>query len=118
MENGFNFEFQGIIFENCFIHSSCYVNGNLQLSIFGKDPNTHQIAHFTDITLEQYLQKLKNNEIIVNCKFNPTLIPQLKELGILSKQIGIFRGGKYLYPIYRINLENCVKKQYYMQLAA
>ena len=38
MECGFNFELYEMVFENCFIYSSRYKNGNLQLSLSGVDP--------------------------------------------------------------------------------
>ena len=42
MESGFNFELYETIFKNCFISSSRYKNGNLQLSLFGVDPQIKQ----------------------------------------------------------------------------
>lgn len=111
MGSGFNFELYDTIFENCFIHSSRYANGNLQLSLFGIDPETNQTAHFVDITLEQNSRVLRENEIVVDCKYKPTLIPQLIELGILKSQVGICIKDKALYPVYTIDLiqtnENC-----------
>lgn len=119
MESGFNFELYETLFENCFIHSSRYENGNLQLSLFGIDPETNETAHFADITLEQNQKILNENEIVVDCKFKPTLIPQLIDLGILKKQTGIYVADTTIYPIYIINLtkvkENCYSMQ---QLAA
>ncbi len=111
MKNGFDFELYETIFTNCFIHSSRYVNGNLQLSLFGTDSTTNETSHFADITLEQNSIKLKENEIVVDCKYKPTLIPQLQDLGILEKQVGICAINFMLYPIYTIDLtmiqENC-----------
>ena len=58
------------------------------------------------------------NEIVVDCKFKPTLIPQLEGLGILDKQIGICPIKDMLYPIYTINLDTVTQKQYCMQAVA
>ena len=118
MENGFSFELYGMIFENCFIHSSNYTNGNLKLSLFGTDPKIHETAHFADITLEQNQKKLKQNEIIVDCKYKPNLIPQLLDLGILQSQVGIYILNSTIYPIYTIDLNKIAQKQYYMQAIA
>ncbi len=115
MESGFSFELYEVIFENCFIHSSYYKNGNLQLSLFGFDPETNQTAHFADITLDQNKRLLKENEIIVDCKYKPTLIPQLKNLGILKEQTGIFAMNSTIYPIYTIDLSRILANQYCMQ---
>ena len=103
MENGFNFEMYEIIFRNCFIERSTYKNGNLQLSMYGLDPEVNQISHFADITLEQNSIPLRKNEIIVNNHFRPTLIPQLKNLGILKKKLGMCMIHNTLYPIYTVN---------------
>ena len=53
MKSGFNFKLYETVFKNCFIFSSRYKNGNLQLSLFGKEQETNETAHFADITLEQ-----------------------------------------------------------------
>lgn len=115
MENGFNFELYEMIYENCFIHSSRYKNGNLQLSLFGIDPKTNETAHFVDITLNQNFRVLRENEIVVDCKYKPTLIPQLKELGILKEQTGICVLGNVIYPIYTIDLTKILANQYCIQ---
>ena len=115
MESGFNFELYETIFQNCFIHSSYYKNGNLQLSLFGLDPETNETAHFADITLDQNRKILNQNEIIVDCLYKPTLIPQLKSLGILKEQTGIFILNCTIYPIYTIDLTRVLSNQYYMQ---
>lgn len=115
MECGFNFELYEMVFENCFIHSSRYKNGNLQLSLFGIEPETNQTAHFADITLEQNKKLLKENEIVVDCKYKPTFIPQLKELGILKEQVGVCVLGNSIYPIYTIDLTKVGAVQYCMQ---
>ena len=104
-----------MIFENCFIHSSYYENGNLQLSLFGSDPETDETAHFADITLDQNKRLLKENEIVVDYRFKPTLIPQLVDLGILKEQTGICVVDASIYPIYTIDLSNITANQYCMQ---
>ena len=114
MEKGFSFELYGEVFENCFIHCSSYKNGNLKLSLFGLDPQTNETAHFADITLNQD-KLLRENEIVVDYRFKPTLIPQLIELGILKKQVGVCVVGTTIYPIYTIDLVKIAEKQYYMQ---
>lgn len=114
MKSGFSFELYNTLFKNCFIHSSRYKNGNLQLSLFGIDPSTNEVAHFADISLDQH-QKLKQNEIVVDYLYKPELIPQLKELGILKEQVGICPISTTLYPIYKIDLINLMQNQYYMQ---
>lgn len=115
MESGFNFELYEMVFENCFIHSSCYKNGNLQLSLFGNNPETNETEHFADITLDQNKKLLKENEIVVNCRFKPTLIPQLVDLGILKEQTGICVVNSSIYPIYTIDLTRISENQYFMQ---
>ena len=115
MECGFSFELYEMLFENCFIHSSRYKNGNLQLSLFGTDPETNQTAHFADITLEQNIRVLKENEIVVDCKYKPTLIPQLQDLGILKEQTGICVANSMIYPVYTIDLTRIGQVQYCMQ---
>ncbi len=67
MKNGFSFELYETIFTNCFIHTSPYPNGDLQLSLFGTDPATNETAHFADISLEQNSKVLKEDEIVVDC---------------------------------------------------
>lgn len=116
MKSGFSFELYETIFENCFINSSKYKNGNLQLSLFGTDPTISEVQHFADITLEQYNKILKNNEIVVDCKYKPTLIPQLIKLGILKQQVGVYVEGCNLYPIYIIDLDKCKENYYCMQV--
>lgn len=112
MEYGFDFELYEMVFKNCFIHSSTYPNGNLQLSLFGKDPVLDQTAHFADITLKQESKRLANDEIIVDCKYKPSLIPQLIKLGILKTQIGIYAKNLCLYPIYKIDLDKVMENKY------
>ncbi len=115
MESGFDFELYETLFTNCFIVSSRYSNGNLQLSLFGVDTKTNETAHFADITLNQNSRVLRDNEIIVDCKYKPTLIPQLLNLGILKEQIGICAIKDSLYPIYTIDETTVNEKQYCMQ---
>ncbi len=115
MGSGFDFELYETVFKNCFIHSSRYKNGNLQLSLFGIDPATNQTAHFADITLEQNSRVLRNGEIVVDCKFKPTLIPQLLKLGILKVQTGLCNVNKVLYPVYTVNSTQVNENSYCMQ---
>lgn len=115
MKNGFSFELYEIVFENCFIHSSRYKNGNLQLSLFGFDSETNETTHFTDITLDQSSRILKKDEIVVDCKYKPEMIPQLIELGILKEQTGIYVLGSFIYPIYTIDLTRICENQYCMK---
>ena len=89
--------------------------GNLQLSLFGIDPKTNEIAHFADITLDQNKRLLKDNEIVVDCRFKPTMIPQLIDLGILKEQTGICVINASIYPIYTIDLTRICANQYCMQ---
>ena len=115
MRNGFSFELYGMIFENCYIYSSKYKSGNLQLSLFGIDPEINEMSCFVDITLDQTRRALKDNEIVVDCKYKPTLIPQLKDLGILKEQTGICVTNGMLYPVYAIDLTKIKERQYCMQ---
>jgi len=115
MESGFKFELYEMVFEDCFIHSSRYNNGNLSLSLFGTNPETNQTAHFADITLEQNRRVLGKKEIVVDCKYKPTLIPQLKELKVLKDQTGICVLNNFIYPIYTIDLTRIGEIQYCMQ---
>lgn len=118
MEDGFSFELYEMVFENCYINTSRYQNGNLQLSLFGVDPETNEICHFIDITLDQNRKMLRENEIVVDCKDKPTLIPQLVELGILKEQIGICVVDATLYPIYTVDLDKITEEQYCVQVLA
>ena len=114
MKDGFNFELYGTIFTNCFLHSSRYSNGNIQFSLFGTDPTINETAHFADITLEQNQRLLGEDEIVVDCKFKPTLIPQLLELGIIKNQTGICVVNNSIYPIYTINSDKIQKNYCYV----
>ncbi|MBO6232939.1 MAG: hypothetical protein J6I85_07000 [Clostridia bacterium] len=115
MNNGFNFEMYETIFKNCFVNCSSYANGNLQLSLFGLDPNVNEITHFADITLEQNTVKLHENEIVVNNRFRPTLVPQLKALGILKEQVRVCIVNDTFYPIYTIDFSKILANCYYLQ---
>lgn len=115
MGSGFKFELYEMIFKNCFIQSSYYKNGNLQLSLFGIDPETNETTHFADITLNQSKRILKENEIVVDCRFKPTMIPQLIDLGILKEQTGICVVDGSIYPIYTIDFTRISTNQYCMQ---
>lgn len=77
MESGFGFELYETIFENCFIYSSRYKNGKLQLSLFGTNPELNEAAHFADITLEKSKKRLRDDQIMVDCRYKPNLIVQL-----------------------------------------
>lgn len=115
MKSGFNFELYETLFRNCFIFTSRYLNGNLQLSLFGTDPVTNKTAHFADITLNQNSRMLRENEIVVDCKYKPTLIPQLLNLGILKKQTGICVENSAIYPVYTIDETMVNENQYCMR---
>ena len=115
MEYGFDFEMYGTIFKNCFIETSSYKNGNLQLSLYGLDPVIGQISHFADITKEPYSIKLKSNEIIVNNHFEPTLIAQLNELGIFKEHTRNCILDDVFYPIYTVNFTKIKENGYYFQ---
>lgn len=115
MKSGFDFELYETLFTNCFIYTSRYLNGNLQLSLFGTDPEINETAHFADITLNQNSKVLKENEIVVDCRFKPTLIPQLISLGVLKEQVGICAIKDAIYPIYTIDETMVNKKQYCMR---
>ncbi len=118
MENGFDFELYEMIFTNCFINSSRYANGNLRISLFGVDPETNETAHFVDITVDAKYKKTRENEIIVDFRNKPTLIPQLINLGILKEQVGICAINSVIYPIYTIDTSKIQENQYCMQLIA
>mgnify|MGYP007073156920 FL=1 len=52
---------------------------------------------------------------MVDCKFKPTLIPQLLELGIIKNQTGICPIKNNIYPVYTIDLTKVQKNYYYAQ---
>ena len=104
MKSGFYLEMYGTIFTDCFIERSRYANGNLRLSLYGRDANNNfEMAHFADITVENNKIKLSDNEIIVNNCSEPTLITQLKELGIIKEIVSRCIIKDTFYPIYSIN---------------
>lgn len=115
MKSGFKFELYEMVFSNCFIHSSYYKNGNLKLSLFGVNPKTNETEDFADITLEQDKQLLKENEIVVDCKFKPTMINQLVDLGILKEQTGICVVNSSIYPIFTIDFTGINTNQFCVQ---
>ena len=115
MESGFDFYLYETLFKNCFIQCSSYANGNLQLSLYGLDPNVNQVLHFADITLEQDNVKLKEYEIVVDNKFKPTFIPQLKNLGIIKEQTRMCIVNDTFYPIYTIDLSKIKENCYYIR---
>ena len=115
MKNGFEIELYGEIFKNCFIECSSYKNGNLQLSLYGLDNQTNQIAHLADITLNQDKIYLTDDTIIVDNKFNPTLVPQLKQLGIITDKIRMCIINNVFYPIYKLDFSKINSRKYYMQ---
>ena len=114
MRSGFRFELYDMVFKNCFIHSSNYKNGNLQLSLFGTDPETNETAHFADITLDQNCKILKNDEIVVDYMYKPNFIEQLEKLGILKEKVGACPFKSAIYPIYRIDLRKKQAPEYYI----
>lgn len=105
MRSGFRFELYDMVFNNCFIHSSNYKNGNLQLSLFGIDPKTNETAHFADITLDQNSKVLKDDEVVVDFMYKPNFIEQLEKIGILKEKVGACPFKSALYPIYKIDLK-------------
>ena len=112
MESGFDLEMYETVFINCFIECSRYANGNLKLSLYGTDVKTEETAHFADITLENNKIRLPENEVIVDNRFKPTLIPQLKKLGILKDKLSMCIVNDTFYPIYSINYSNVLKNRY------
>lgn len=112
MKSGFSFELYGETFTNCFIESSSYKNGNLQLSLYGLDSRVNQISHFADITLNQNVVNLTNDTIVVDNKFKPNLVPQLEKLGILVKKVKMCVIDN-VYPIYKIDFSKLNSNRYY-----
>ena len=118
MENGFDFELYGENFNNCFIETSYYKNGNLQLSLYGIDKNVNEIGHIADISLNQDEVKLKEDEIVVDTKFKPEVIPQLKKLGILKKQLRMCILKNTFYAIYQVDFSRLKENSYAIFVAA
>jgi len=104
MCRNFNLTVYGTIFTHCFLHFSKYVNGNLQVSVFGTDPKTKLRGHFLDISLEQSTVKLEEDQIVVNTQYKPELVDQLETLGILKERIGMCAINFTLYPIYTVDI--------------
>lgn len=113
MRSGFDLELYGETFKNCFVESSLYRNGNLQLSIYGLDTNVNQVSHLADITLNQNVVDLSDDTIIVDNKFKPTLVPQLEKLGILAEKIKMCIIDNVFYPIYTINFSKINGQKHY-----
>ena len=103
------------LYKNCFLHLSKYINGDLKISIFGEEPEISQTAHFMDITLEQNSIELEKNQIVVDNYLKNDLIKQLKELGILKREIGTCIVECIRYPIYEIKLKDLQKFTYEME---
>ena len=112
MRSGFDLELYGETFKNCFVESSLYRNGNLQLSIYGLDTNVNQVSHLADITLNQNVVDLSDDTIIVDNKFKPTLVPQLEKLGILAEKIKMCIIDNVFYPIYTINFSKIIGQKH------
>ena len=113
MRSGFDLELYGETFKNCFIESSLYRNGNLQLSIYGLDTNVNQVSHLADITLNQNVVDLSDDTITVDNKFKPILVPQLEKLGILAEKIKMCIIDNVFYPIYTINFSKINGQKHY-----
>lgn len=118
-QSGFEFEMYETIFDDCFIDRSMYANGNLKLSLYGKDVKNGNTAyfnteHFADITLEQDRYKLPLNEVIVDNYYKPSLIPQLQSLGILKDMLGMCYVKGKLYPKYSLNIDKVIAKSFKM----
>lgn len=115
MEQGFDFEMYETVFKNCFIEGNIYDNGNLQLSLYGIDPEIEQISHFADITLNQKTVLLKDDEIVVNNHFRPNFVQQLEKIGILKQKIRMCIINNVFYPIYSIDFKKIKENSYYLQ---
>ena len=113
MRSGFDLELYGETFKNCFIESSLYRNGNLQLSIYGLYTNENQVSQLAEITLNQNVVDLSDDTIIVDNKFKPTLVPQLEKLGILAEKIKMCIIDNVFYPIYTINFSKINGQKHY-----
>jgi hypothetical protein len=115
MESGFSFKLYETEFTNCCVHISRYANGNLHLSLIGIDPDTNEMEHIADISLEQNKMKLKFNEVIVDYMYKDNFITQLKNLGIIKKQTGVCAANSALYPIYSVDFNKIVESRYSVQ---
>ena len=58
---------------------------------------------------------LSPDEIVVDCKFKPTLVPQLLELGIIKNQTGIYVKNSDIYPVYSINSDKVQENYYHLE---
>ena len=115
MKNGFDFEMLDTVFRDCFIECTSYKNGNLQLSLYGIDPNINETAHFADITVEQNSIQLQDDEIVVNNRFRPTLVEQLEKIGILKEKVRNCVIENIFYPIYKIDFSKVTPKCYCLE---
>ena len=116
MKHGFSFELYGTIFTNCFLHSSRYSNGRYYNSAYLARTQPQMKLHILQILLlEQNSKLLGEDEIVVDCKFKPTLIPQLLELGIIKNQTGICVVNNSIYPIYTIDTSKVQKNYCYAE---
>ena len=114
---GFEFEMYETMYEDCFIDRSMYANGNLKLSLYGKDlknSNTdyYNTEHLAEITLDQDIYKLPLNEVIVDNHFKPSLIPQLQSLGIIKDMLCMCYVKGKLYPKYSLNMDKVIAKSF------
>ncbi len=115
MKCGFDFELYETLYKNCFIECSSYANGNLQLSLYGLDPEVEQVSHFADITLDQDEVSLQENEIVVNDLFKPCLVSQLEKLGVLKEKVRMCIIKRIFYPIYTIDFSKVEENSYYLK---
>lgn len=114
MKSGFNFELYEEVFTNCFIEINKYLSGYLQLSLYGRDPKTNEIAHFTEITLDQNSIELKDDEVVVDNTYKPNFVSQLVDLGILKDRTGDCVINHAIFPVYTVDLKKINKMQYCM----
>ena len=115
MKNVFDLEMYETLFKDCFIEYSTYQNGDLQLSLYGVDSNINETAHFADITVEQNLVQLQDDEIVVNNRFKPTLVKQLEKLGILKEKVRDCVIQNAFDPIYKIDFSKVIEKCYCLE---
>ena len=100
----FNLNVYGKAFTECFLHFSRYVNGTLQVSVFGINPDTNMSEHFLDISLEQNAISLLENEIILDYCYKSEIIEQLENEGILKERVRSCAIGYTIYPIYSLDI--------------
>lgn len=101
----FELETFGTVYEKCFLYLSRYLNGNLQISVFGMNTRTNLTEHFWDITVEQNSVELQENHIVVDNYLKEELVQQLKQIGILKQYIGTYIIQGIRYPIYELDME-------------